>query len=65
MQSQSYARTLLYEISTRINRRKEDMQPFIRTLESEWCESEQALAAMKPSDFERLKIPGGLANMIM
>jgi hypothetical protein len=39
MNNESFARQLLYSISAKINRRHEDMEPFIRTLEAEWCES--------------------------
>jgi hypothetical protein len=47
-----------------MNRRREDMEPFIRKLESEWCDSKEALAALTPNDYQRMGIPSGLASMI-
>lgn len=47
-----------------MNRRREDLEPFIRKLEAEWCDSREALASLTPNDYQRMQIPGGLASMI-
>ena len=64
VKAESEARRVLYSIAEQLGRSRQEMDPFVATLESNWFDTKEALRALTPTDFDRMKIPARLAQLI-
>lgn len=58
-------RELMYAIADRMGKRRADMEQFITIFQQNWFNNSESLKTLRPADYEKYRIPAGLANIIM